>query len=240
MPIPYIRFMPGSCECLFKGPAIKAFPEGTQTDADPTRPLTTAERFAVEANQFRPSGVRGLFCGCGPAAIARLIIAVIVNAINRVFAGWSPPHVVKESQERHLPSLAYSDASAAVQAVIRSIRFRASSPHRPPCIVFWSATESTHATAAATARLSASHVACVKHRGVPALAPAYPVCVGIKVRKLNNGQFPVDIPSQVFDAGRYFGRIVSSHLNLLCRFVVVRADPVHITVSACFIISLNT
>lgn len=58
--------------------------------------------------------VHALFSGGGPSAVTRFVIAVYVNAVNRMLRGWARPHVLVEVLERLQPPIAHRDATTAI------------------------------------------------------------------------------------------------------------------------------
>src|SRR5688572_6652347 len=71
----------------------------------------------------------------GPAAVARLVVAVHVEPVERVFRRRPRTHVLQERFER-IPPLADADAPAAVVLVTRVVRVLAALPHVMPGVVF--------------------------------------------------------------------------------------------------------
>lgn len=79
--------------------------------------------------------VRLLLSG-GPFAVGRLVIAVIVDALQSV-ARWSLSHVVVERLERLTPTLADRDSTASIVDVSVPARIFATLFHGFPRVVFW-------------------------------------------------------------------------------------------------------
>src|SRR5689334_3126363 len=59
--------------------------------------------FAIKNDVSRNSPIVGLLSLCGPPAVARFVIAIVINAVERVSRGWRSTHVGIESLERRLP-----------------------------------------------------------------------------------------------------------------------------------------
>lgn len=78
------------------------------------RPLGHGKRQAAGGEFYRLSAVANLLSRSRPAAVLRAVIAVVVNAVDRVLGTWLRPHVGKEVLKRFQPSLADCDASTAV------------------------------------------------------------------------------------------------------------------------------
>src|SRR5688572_14655181 len=82
-----------------------------------------------------PPAVVGLLLGAGPAAIAKLIVAVHVDAVDR-HADRARAHIRKEVLVTGLPALAHGDAPPAVGLPPAVIRVATALPHgkpRVPC-----------------------------------------------------------------------------------------------------------
>jgi hypothetical protein len=75
-----------------------------------------------------------LFFSGRPFAVRRLVIAVVVNALD-CQAGWTRPHIRNEIRVLE-PPLAHLDAAAAVVFPLTDIRIDATLQHRDPTIVF--------------------------------------------------------------------------------------------------------
>lgn len=70
-----------------------------------------------------------------PAAITRLIVAVIVDAIYRVFRGWLGPHVSQKVLVRSLPPLADCYSTTAIIHELAVTRIKAPGLHPSPSLV---------------------------------------------------------------------------------------------------------
>jgi len=49
-----------------------------------------------------------------PAAIARFVISVVVNAVNRVFRSWAASHIFKEIEEGFIPPVTDGNSAPSV------------------------------------------------------------------------------------------------------------------------------
>jgi len=65
----------------------------------------------------------GLFFSRGPSAVARLVVAVIVDALDRMLRRGAWPHVSEELRKILSPTVGHGDPSATVAMVIRVILF---------------------------------------------------------------------------------------------------------------------
>lgn len=73
-----------------------------------------------------------LLFSCCPATIAWLVIAVHVNAINRVFRGWAAAHVFKECRKGISPTIANRNSPSAIAAIASRGGVGASGNHCVP------------------------------------------------------------------------------------------------------------
>lgn len=94
-------------------------------------PLGHAESFAVELEHHVRSMVVGLRTVVRPSAIARLVVPINVDAVDRV-PGRPRAHVFNEGLEAVQPPLAHANAAAAVVLVTGEIRIRAASLRHCP------------------------------------------------------------------------------------------------------------
>lgn len=60
------------------------------------------------------TGVEVLLLSCRPSAVARLVMAVVVDAVKAVRTAWTRPHVGKELREVVQPLVAHRNAASAV------------------------------------------------------------------------------------------------------------------------------
>lgn len=89
----------------------------------------------TEAISFAGATVLRLLGKCRPSTVARLIVAVIVDAVQRRPFGASP-HVRQKRFERSSPSLAHFNPTATVVCVCDMRRVFASLLHGRPGVVF--------------------------------------------------------------------------------------------------------
>src|SRR6185369_5762592 len=94
-------------------------------------PVGYAHRLALECQHLSHATIANLNGSFCPSAIRRLIVAVVVNAVNRVFRGRTQPHVAQEILKQH-PSLANGDASSTVVFVSNKFGVGATSTHAHP------------------------------------------------------------------------------------------------------------
>lgn len=79
--------------------------------------------------------IRILFVVCGPSAVFRCVVAIIVDSIqgSALVAG---PHIGVEIEEAVFPSGANRNSPSAVVPVLRTIRVVAASLHFFPAAIF--------------------------------------------------------------------------------------------------------
>lgn len=87
--------------------------ECSVVDAYKPGPLAQRVASAVPLNHSVPAGVVRLLESCGPAHVARLVVAVAVDAIERS-AVWSWANVAQKSLKGLLPFIADADPATAV------------------------------------------------------------------------------------------------------------------------------
>jgi hypothetical protein len=83
--------------------ALHAGPNSPRADACSFSPIEHNKCFAVECDAFVSSGVTSLFCACGPSHIARLVIAIVVDSVKRVFCRGARSNITKKCLERMNP-----------------------------------------------------------------------------------------------------------------------------------------
>lgn len=77
--------------------------------------------------------IRRLLVMCRPSAIAWLVVAVVVDSVNRV--AWGPSSHISEEVFELLPSLAHFDAASAVILVFMVFHILATRNHSQPNVV---------------------------------------------------------------------------------------------------------
>ena len=70
----------------------------------------------------------------GPSTIVRIIVAIVVDAVNG-HANWLRPHVRKKVAKVR-PSLTYRYSASSVAIISGASRVEAPLPHGTPCLVF--------------------------------------------------------------------------------------------------------
>ena len=125
-----------SAQGPFDTPAKKAesVAKRSTVNPEPTGPFGKTQCFAVERKKRLPSRIATLFLFRSPSAIARLVIAIGVYAINGMTRTRPRPHIRKKLREA-VPSFADRNASAAVELERRAGWRSAPIPHRGPSSV---------------------------------------------------------------------------------------------------------
>lgn len=120
----------------FYGPSVpQSFIDGGVFQARDLRPLDLRFGDTVKHQQLIGSRIsRLLFRGC-PSTITRLVVALAINAVERVRAAWLAAHVGKETLERMQPSVADRDSAPAIVVVIARLRAQAARSDRRPRFV---------------------------------------------------------------------------------------------------------
>jgi hypothetical protein len=106
--------------------------QSPNTNTKALGPINQRHGLAVVRQGFAVASVsRLLGLGC-PAAVARIVVAVIVDAVYRVVRRWPCPHVLKECRETASPLLAHLYTSASVAVVCVILLVLASGNYRVP------------------------------------------------------------------------------------------------------------
>lgn len=104
--------------------------------------LTHVERAPEGSNQSGAASVLGLHPMGGPAAIAGLVRAVVVNPVNRVFWRRAPAHIGKEAFEPRKvafsikPPFRNGDPATSVTSIVCIARIEAAVLHLAESAVF--------------------------------------------------------------------------------------------------------
>lgn len=99
-------------------------------------PISHALSLPAVGDPMSASLIAGLLSLCAPAAIARTIVTVAINAIKGVARAWPTPHVVEERLERLSPSVAHNNPATAVVPEVRPGLAITTIPHLAPRIIF--------------------------------------------------------------------------------------------------------
>lgn len=201
---------------VIKPPAQSAFGESSNGG-----PFGKGMGFAVKLDDAIIALVVGLLCRRGPSAIVRPIVAVCVDAVNRIVASWAWPHVGVEVIKRFTPTVAHLHTSFAIKVVLRIVWVGASLVHVAPRLIFWRAGHAmlkgrqTGLTSATSPRsIRSQKLAGNQNGGVAALALAKPLGIGIIPANIaDNGQAAELTAIQVLSYGRGNGYNLLSHVR---------------------------
>lgn len=117
---------------LFRAPAVAhSIFENATRQIKAIFPLDEGERLSPERQPHIVASIAMLLDRGRPAAVSRLVIAVIVNPVNRVLGRRARPHIREEVLEGS-PAIAHGDTSPAVVPVSGDVGIRASRPHAGP------------------------------------------------------------------------------------------------------------
>lgn len=89
-------------------------------------PACNSVSLPVDCKHTVAPGVVCLFNNSSPSTVFRLVVPVVVDAVNRMFWGWSVPHVFKEIFKGFLPSIANLYSPTSILLVGCVVRFKAS------------------------------------------------------------------------------------------------------------------
>jgi len=165
------------------------FPQGNAGHAVHPRELARGIHTAVARKGDVASRVVALLdLGC-PAAVCRLVVAIVIDAVDRM-ARWARSHVAQERGERLPPFVAHGDATPAVVRERLSTRVKAAALGVLPGTVFARPSPIDGRTMDSRARLrlfplqaattfltAASQIAAQSRNSQPAIAAADPVPV---------------------------------------------------------------
>lgn len=125
-------------EGTLHGPAAidQSVVEHSVWDPEATHPVADDQALAAKLDPNVASCVSGLLFPRRPAAVARLVVAVVVReAIEAMSRRRARPHVSQERLERVAPAVANADAPSAVALEVWPTRIGASRSHARPRLV---------------------------------------------------------------------------------------------------------
>lgn len=199
-------------------------------DAGSARPVCEAQSLSVVGQVSGMAGVQRLLPWRGPSAVARFIVAIVVDAINRVLGRRLRSHVLVEVEKGVAPAIADGDATSAPFAKTRVLGIGASLNQTRPGAMLSSVIQSVGFVITTSARLMAAIAKPCSSRihFVSALAVAAPVRIfTAKPTKSYDSQFSVYVACLVFNVLGQWNRIARSHLTFLDNDWVVRAESVN-------------
>lgn len=103
-------------KCIFNAPTlnIEPRPDSTRVNASSFGPRCDRLGFSSKCKKSASSPVSGLFSSCCPLAIGRLVISLIIDALNTVFWRWSWPHVGHEVFKTSPPATNFDPTATIV------------------------------------------------------------------------------------------------------------------------------
>lgn len=107
---------------------------GVWTNANSGGPVREIKGLSVERKENGPSAIGQLLFGRRPAAIARFVIAVVVDAVKR-HSVWSRPHIGEEIL-KYKPAIADLDSASSIKVPIGCLGIAAPIFHTAPQGVF--------------------------------------------------------------------------------------------------------
>ena len=114
----------------------KAAPERIPRHGEIVSRLMPRDALTVNSAQWVPAGISVLLRTGRPAAVAGFVVAVVVDAIKRMYRRWTSSHVRQEVREV-LPAVTYGNAPPAVIPIRRISRIAASLSHLLPGVELW-------------------------------------------------------------------------------------------------------
>lgn len=127
----------GNRQAFFVGPAISfSRGNGAWFNAKTFTPLRSSQALSVHSQINAVGFMIGLLCHRRPSAIARVVMAGIIDPVNRVLWRWSRRHVFLEIL-KYVPPLTNLSALTAIFRVSAVVDLMAASHDRPPSSIKW-------------------------------------------------------------------------------------------------------
>ena len=114
---------------------LKAIEERCRANAKIIRPVLQASRSSIESDVGKVSTVARLFTARRPPTVTRFVVAVYINAVERMLGRWATSQIGEEITKT-VPSLANLDAAAPIVGVAPVPWIHAALPHVCPAGVF--------------------------------------------------------------------------------------------------------
>jgi hypothetical protein len=165
-------------ECALNRPTIvESPPKCAPLQPGDFRPALNCKCHPIARDKVVPSGIAGLLSWCRPSAIVRLVIAVIIDPVNRVEGRRALAHIGQKRRKGVQPLFAYGDSAPAVVFIIPMLRAVTSTLHALPRRVFRRVASEMSEMAAWAARIRiVPEVVDFDRPYVSAFAPAEPAC----------------------------------------------------------------
>jgi hypothetical protein len=120
----------------FNIPVAKSPPHNLLANSQFFCPLNARLGYSVIGNIHVISGVSSLLFTRGPSAIIGRIVTIIINSINRIFAGQSFPHIGIKVFKGVSPAITNSNTSSTITRIIRIIRIGTTIDKSSPYSIF--------------------------------------------------------------------------------------------------------
>lgn len=106
----------GFSESLGYAPSlhVKPCPDCARVNASGFGPLSHGLGFSIVSKKPARASVPGLIGFCSPSAIGRLVISIVIDALNRMLWGWTKPHVLKKVFKMSPPIANFNTATPIV------------------------------------------------------------------------------------------------------------------------------
>lgn len=148
--------------CFGSGPSsFESVAQEVRLNAEFTSPITQDHRATCMSDPPVIGLVVILVSPCAPLAIARLVMAVIVEPLKCVLRGWTPTHVSDKALELK-PTFTDLYPAPSVSAEVRVIAFKAPSLHRAPHLVLRRGVQAVRAHSAYAERVNALRLRAIK------------------------------------------------------------------------------
>ncbi len=164
-----------------------------------------------------------LLVAASPSAIIFFVISIVVNAVKSEFGVWPYPHICQKVLERMKPSFADCYPSSAVVRVLLEIWIKAATLHILPGAIFRRCFSVNRCAmdshlvafiASTTLGMTIAKIGAPYYALVITIATAQPICLMFDVGKSNDRPSAKTKASQIFYAGREWGRI-GKHWKLI-------------------------
>ena len=197
-----------------------------------TCPISQRFRFAAPRDQDRIAVIVGLLNRCRPTNIARLVIPVVVDAIDRVFTARPRSHISQEVHEVVAPRRGHLDAAAAIVLPRRIVWITAALFCVMPSSIYGSAAHAVRLTTRpglfSTETPAANDAAFTKHRPrsghfPPAITSTQPNIFFVSVRDSDQATKPL-----TGDVDKRAAHFLNDNTHLsLCDESLIYAHPVY-------------
>lgn len=111
--------------------SVQSRPQRAVWHSDYSRQLGNGDVLSVPMHPHIPARVRGLFGARSPSAVVRFVIAIVVDAINRVMDRRTRPHI-SEEQSKIAPSFTDGNSSTSPFRILGMSLVQATLTHGQP------------------------------------------------------------------------------------------------------------